>query len=117
MIRISGVILDQKKHVSLALQKIYGIGKVTSFYICKKLDLPLNLKVENLTDDIIQKIQKSVLEFEVEGNLRTKVRLDIKRLKDIKCYRGIRHKLNLPVRGQRTKTNAKTRKKRIKKSK
>jgi len=110
MIRVAGVVLDSNKHISIALRKIFGIGKVSSLYICKKVGISPFLKVNKLNTDTLSLIQKVVLEFEVEGNLRRRVRINIKRLKDIKCYRGLRHKSSLPVRGQRTKTNAKTRK-------
>lgn len=110
MVRIAGVILDSNKHIVVALRKIYGIGKVSAFYICKKAGISPDLKVSQLSDEIIFSVQKIVSEFEVEGNLRTRVRFNIKRLKDIKCYRGVRHKIGLPVRGQRTRTNARTRK-------
>lgn len=111
MIRISGVTLNSEKHLNIALRSIYGIGKINSLYICKLANIPPNIKVKTLTDKEISYLQKIITDFEVEGNLRTRVRLNIKRLIDIKCYRGIRHKTHLPVRGQRTKTNAKTRKK------
>lgn len=110
MVRVAGVVLDSNKHIVIALRKIYGIGKVTAFYICKKVNILPSLKVNQLSDDVISAIQKVVSEFDIEGNLRTRIRFNIKRLRDIKCYRGIRHKSGLPVRGQRTKTNARTRK-------
>lgn len=110
MIRVAGVILDEKKHISIALRKIYGIGKFKSLYICKKVDISPSIRVSDLKEDIILKLQQIILNFEIEGNLRTRIRMNIKRLKDIKSYRGMRHKTNLPVRGQRTKTNARTRK-------
>lgn len=115
MVRISGVILNSEKHLAIALRSIYGIGKVNSIYICKIANILPSIKVKNLKENEISKIQTIISDFEVEGNLRTRVRLNIKRLIDIKCYRGLRHKSNLPVRGQRTKTNAKTRKKNKKK--
>lgn len=111
MVRISGVVLPQNKHVVIALRDIYGIGKTSSFYICKKAKVSPFLKVSVLSDDSFSKIQQVINEFEVEGDLRRRVAVNIKRLKDIKCYKGIRHKLGLPVRGQRTRTNSKTRKK------
>jgi len=110
MVRVAGVILDSNKHISIALRKIYGIGKVSSFYICEKAKVSPFSKVSDLDNLAISLIQKVILDFETEGNLRTRVRINVKRLKDIKCYRGSRHKVSLPVRGQRTKTNAKTRK-------
>jgi len=115
MIRIAGVVLDAKKHIVIALKKIYGIGKVSSFYICKKANISPFSKVMDLDDVAVSEIQKALSDFEIEGNLRTRVRLNIKRLRDIKCYRGFRHRAGLPVRGQRTKTNAKTRKRAKKK--
>lgn len=110
MIRVAGVILDQKKHISIALRKIYGIGIFKSLYICKKVEISPSIKVAELNEETVLKIQNLILNFEIEGNLRTRIRMNIKRLKDIKCYKGTRHKINLPVRGQRTKTNARTRK-------
>ena len=110
MIRVSGVVLNPNKHISIALMKIFGIGKVSSLYICKKAGILPFVKVKSLDNETILSIQKIISGFDVEGNLRTKIRINIKRLKDIKCYKGIRHKLSLPVRGQKTKTNAKTRK-------
>lgn len=110
MIRIAGVILEENKHISIALRKIYGIGKFKSLYICKKTEISPQIKVSELKESDISKIQNIIANFEVEGNLRTRIRMNIKRLKDIKCYKGYRHKINLPVRGQRTKTNARTRK-------
>ncbi|HFL8819416.1 MAG TPA: 30S ribosomal protein S13 [Candidatus Azoamicus sp. OHIO2] len=111
MVRISGVILNSEKHLAIALRSIYGIGKVNSLYICKIAHISPSTKVKNLKEQEISKLQNVILDFEIEGNLRTRVRLNIKRLIDIKSYRGLRHKSNLPVRGQRTKTNARTRKK------
>jgi len=112
MLRISGVVLNNKKqHIVIALRKIYGIGKINSIYICEKAKVNRFTKVIELTNKEIISLQKVISDFEVEGSLRTKIRMNIKRLKDIKCYRGFRHKMNLPTRGQRTKTNAKIRKK------
>ncbi len=115
MIRISGVVLDFNKHLVIALRKVFGVGKMNSYYICKKSGVSPFLKVRELSELDVLEIQKSVSKFETEGVLRTKIKINIKRLRDIKCYRGVRHKLSLPVRGQRTKTNAKTRKKTKKK--
>ncbi len=111
MIRICGVILSPNKHVSIALRKIYGVGKRTSLNICNKIDLNPTVKVCDLTSDYVILIQKFISNFELEGDLRRKVAINIKRLKDVKCYRGLRHKFGLPTRGQRTRTNSKTRKK------
>lgn len=111
MIRISGVALNSEKHISIALRSIYGIGKIISLYICKMSEIDPQKKVKSLNENEIIKLQNTITNFEVEGNLRTRVRLNIKRLIDIKSYKGLRHKIGLPVRGQRTKTNAQTRKK------
>lgn len=108
MIRIFGVIMSPNRHIGVELRKIYGIGKTSSFYICEKLEISPFTKIFLLKDKVVLELQKIISEFEVEGNLRRRVGMNIKRLRDIKCYRGIRHKIGLPVRGQRTKTNAKT---------
>jgi small subunit ribosomal protein S13 len=109
-IRISGVILPQNKHIRVALQSVYGVGNHRAVSICKKVGIDPGAKVVDLKDDYTTLIQEAVNEYEVEGDLRRRVAMDIKRLGDIKCYRGLRHKRGLPVRGQRTKTNARTRK-------
>lgn len=110
MIRIAGVILPQSKHISIALRSIYGIGRTRSLQICAKVGVEPSVKVSNIGDDVAALIQKAVQEFEIEGDLRRRISMNIKRLRDIKCYRGLRHRMGLPVRGQRTKTNARTRK-------
>ncbi len=109
-IRISGVILPPNKHIIIALRSVYGIGAPRAAAICKKVGIEPSVKVIDLKDDYTIQIQEAVNEYEVEGDLRRRVAMDIKRLGDIKCYRGLRHKRGLPVRGQRTKTNARTRK-------
>lgn len=109
-IRISGVILPPNKHIRIALRSIYGIGNHRALSICKKAGVNPALKVAHLKEEEAPLIQEAVNEFVVEGDLRRRVAMDIKRLSDIKCYRGLRHKRGLPVRGQRTKTNARTRK-------
>ncbi len=109
-IRISGVILPPNKHVRIALRAVYGVGGHRAGVICKKAGLDPSIKVKDLQDDHATLIQAAVNEYEVEGDLRRRVAMDIKRLVDIKSYRGLRHKKGLPVRGQRTKTNARTRK-------
>ena len=108
MIRVAGVVLPPKKHIRIALLSIFGIGLTRALEICKQIGLDPTIKVSELTDDAIKSIQQAVATFQVEGDLRRKVSMDIKRLKDIKCYRGLRHRRRLPVRGQRTKTNART---------
>lgn len=110
MIRISGVIIPMHKHISIGLLSIFGIGKTRSAEICKKVGVDPATKVRDLTEEVVVKLQQAVAEFEVEGDLRRFVAMNIKRLRDIKCHRGIMHRKGLPVRGQRTKTNARTRK-------
>ena len=109
MIRVSGVVLPNK-HISVALRSIYGIGKTRALEICAKIGVSPAAKVSEIQEDIANLLQKVIAEYEVEGDLRRRIAINIKRLRDIKCYRGSRHRRNLPVRGQRTKTNARTRK-------
>jgi small subunit ribosomal protein S13 len=111
MIRISGVIMSQKKHIYIALQDIYGIGKKSAIDICKKANIEQSAKIINIENEKIINIQNVVNSYKIEGELRREVSMNIKRLVDIKSYRGKRHRSGLPCRGQRTKTNAKTRKK------
>lgn len=110
MIRVSGVILPPNKHIGIALRSIFGIGRTRALQICKAVGVDAGIKVSELKDDVVTMLQKSVAEFEVEGDLRRRIAINIKRLRDIKCYRGLRHRMGLPVRGQRTRTNARTRK-------
>ncbi len=109
-IRISGVILPPNKHIRIALRSIYGIGNHRAVAICHKVGVEPSVKVVDLKDEHTTLLQEAVNQYEVEGDLRRRVAMDIKRLGDIKCYRGLRHKRGLPVRGQRTRTNARTRK-------
>lgn len=109
-VRVSGVILPPNKHIQIALRSIYGIGNQRALAICKKIGVDPAIKVVDLKDEYTTLLQEAVNEYVVEGDLRRRVAMDIKRLGDIKCYRGLRHKRGLPVRGQRTKTNARTRK-------
>jgi small subunit ribosomal protein S13 len=111
MIRIAGVMMSQKKHIYIALQDIYGIGQHRAMDICKKLNIEKSIKVIDIDNENIVKIQNAVNSYKIEGELRREVSMNVKRLVDIKCYRGKRHRSGLPCRGQRTKTNAKTRKK------
>lgn len=108
MIRVSGVILPHKKHIKVALLSVFGIGITRAAQICQKVEVNPSTKVSDLTEQEVKAIQHAVSEFQVEGDLRRKVAMDLKRLKDIKCYRGMRHRRRLPVRGQRTRTNART---------
>ncbi len=111
MARIAGVDLPQNKRLEIALTYIYGIGKSTAMKILKDTGIDPAKKVKDLTNEEVAKLRKEIENnYKVEGALRTEIAMNIKRLKDIKCYRGIRHIRGLPVRGQRTRTNARTRK-------
>ena len=111
MARIAGIDLPGNKRVEIALTYIYGIGRQLSKEIIVKGNISLDTKLKDLTDDELNKIRTIVeKEYEVEGNLRSKIAINIKRLMDIGVYRGLRHRRGLPVRGQKTKTNARTRK-------
>ena len=111
MARIVGVDLPKNKHGEIALTYIYGIGRSTARYILSKADVDFDKKVKDWTDDEISRIRQIINdEIKTEGALRSEVQMNIKRLVDINCYRGMRHRLGLPVRGQRTRTNARTRK-------
>jgi small subunit ribosomal protein S13 len=111
MARLAGVDLPRNKRVEVALTYIFGIGRARSKEICEQVGIPQTLKTEALTDDMIAKI-RAIIEgnFKVEGDLRREIGLSIKRLMDLNCYRGTRHRKGLPVRGQRTRSNARTRK-------
>ena len=110
MARIAGVDLPREKRVEIGLTYIYGIGLSSSQKILKEAGINPDTRVKDLTDDEVAKIRKAMEDYKVEGDLRREVALNIKRLMEIGCYRGIRHRRGLPVRGQRTKTNARTRK-------
>ncbi|WP_027399944.1 30S ribosomal protein S13 [Anaerovorax odorimutans] len=111
MARIAGVDLPRDKRVEIGLTYIYGIGRPTSLKILKKAGINPDTRVKDLTEDEAGAIRKIIdQEYAVEGDLRREVSLNIKRLMEIGCYRGIRHRRGLPVRGQKTKTNARTRK-------
>lgn len=111
MARIAGVDLPRNKRIEIGLTYIYGIGRTSSRRILEKLNIDLDLKTDNLTEDQISNIRKVIdAEYKVEGELRTQVSMNIKRLMDLGSYRGLRHRKSLPVRGQRTSTNARTRK-------
>jgi len=110
MARIAGIDLPNKS-VKIALTYIYGIGRTSAVKICDKTGIDADKKINDLSADEVNNLRKEIEnEFKVEGRLRTEVSLSIKRLMDIGCYRGLRHRKGLPVRGQRTKTNARTRK-------
>ena len=110
MARIAGVDLPKEKRVEIGLTYIYGIGRTSSNKILAQAKVNPDIRVKDLTDDQVQEIRKAMEGYKVEGDLRREVALNIKRLTEIGCYRGIRHRRGLPVRGQRTKTNARTRK-------
>ena len=110
MARLAGVDLPREKRVEIGLTYIYGIGLASSQKILKEAGVNPDTRVKDLTDDEVAKIRKAMEDYKVEGDLRREVVLNIKRLTEIGCYRGIRHRRGLPVRGQRTKTNARTRK-------
>jgi len=109
--RIAGVDIPRRKQLWISLTYIYGIGKTCAKEICRKAEIPENKKVEELTDLEVKKIREIIeSDYKVEGELRREVSMNIKRLMDLGCYRGLRHRRGLPVRGQRTHTNARTRK-------
>jgi small subunit ribosomal protein S13 len=110
MARIAGVDLPKEKQGWIALRSIYGIGRTRAKEVLEKAGVPLEKKVKHWTDEEIVRIRQVIAEYKVEGALKAEIQMNIKRLIDIGCYRGIRHKLGLPVRGQRTRTNARTRK-------
>ncbi len=111
MARIAGVNIPTNKRVVISLRYIYGIGPTNARQICERLGIPEERRVNQLSDEEVMKIRELIdHEFRVEGDLRREVAMNIKRLMDLGCYRGLRHRRGLPVRGQRTHTNARTRK-------
>ncbi|MBT8047410.1 MAG: 30S ribosomal protein S13 [Xanthomonadales bacterium] len=110
MARIAGVNIPVQKHTWVGLTHIYGIGKTRAFQICKAAGVAPDTKIRDLTESEIENIRTQVGTISVEGDLRREVAMNIKRLMDLGCYRGLRHRRGLPVRGQQTKTNARTRK-------
>lgn len=110
MARIAGINIPDHKHAVIALTAIYGIGKTRSQAICAAAGIAEDVKIRELSEEQIDKLRDEVGKFTVEGDLRREVTLNIKRFLDLGCYRGLRHRRSLPVRGQRTKTNARTRK-------
>ena len=111
MARIAGVNIPTQKRVEIALTYIHGIGRTTASKICGSLGIPSERRVNQLTEDELLRIRESIdADHQVEGDLRREVSMNIKRLMDMGCYRGLRHRKGLPVRGQRTHTNARTRK-------
>jgi small subunit ribosomal protein S13 len=110
MARIAGINIPNHQHAEIALTSIYGIGRARARAICVASGVVPSVKMKDLTDAQVDKLREQVGKFIVEGDLRREVSMNIKRLMDLGCYRGVRHKRGLPVRGQRTRTNARTRK-------
>jgi small subunit ribosomal protein S13 len=110
MARIAGVNVPDNKHIDIALTAVYGIGKITAQKICTTVAVNQSTKVRDLNESEIEKIRTEIDKFMVEGDLRREVAMNIKRLMDLDSYRGLRHRRGLPVRGQNTKNNARTRK-------
>jgi small subunit ribosomal protein S13 len=110
MARIAGINIPPHKHTEIGLTSIYGIGRTTAQKICTNSGVPFDRKVKDLTDADLEKIREEIGRITIEGDLRREMSINIKRLMDLGCYRGFRHRRGLPVRGQRTKTNARTRK-------
>ena len=110
MARIAGVNIPDNKHAVISLTYVYGVGLPTAQQICKAVGIEESTKISDLSDEKLDEIRSEVGKFTVEGDLRREVSMNIKRLMDLGCFRGIRHRRSLPLRGQRTKTNARTRK-------
>ncbi len=110
MARIAGVNIPDHKHTVISLTYVYGIGRTSAKRICSAMGIAESLKISELSEPQLDAVRAAVAENLVEGDLRREVSMNIKRLMDLGCYRGIRHRRNLPLRGQRTKTNARTRK-------
>ncbi len=110
MARIAGVNIPNHQHVQIALTAIYGIGHSTSSKICETVGIERDIKLKDLTDSQIESLRDHIATMTIEGDLRRETSMNIKRLMDLGCYRGMRHRRGLPLRGQRTRTNARTRK-------
>jgi small subunit ribosomal protein S13 len=110
MARIAGINIPPHKHVVVALTHIYGVGRSISEKICGAAEIEQNTKVKDLSEPEVERLRTAVAAFTVEGELRREISINIKRLMDLGCYRGIRHRRGLPMHGQRTRTNARTRK-------
>jgi small subunit ribosomal protein S13 len=110
MARIAGINIPPHKHAEIGLTSIYGIGRSTAQKICSAVGIEYSKKIKDLTDTDLEKIRDEIGRMTIEGDLRRELSISIKRLMDLGCYRGFRHRRGLPVRGQRTRTNARTRK-------
>ncbi len=110
MARIAGVNIPDNKHAVISLTYIFGVGKTTAQQLCAATGVNPAAKVSDLSEEQLETLRSEVVKLNIEGDLRREISMNIKRLMDLGCYRGIRHRRNLPVRGQRSKTNARTRK-------
>jgi len=110
MARIAGINIPPHQHTEIGLTAIFGIGRTRARKICEAVDIPYSKKVKDLSDAEMERIREAIGQFTIEGDLRRETTMNIKRLMDIGCYRGFRHRRGLPMRGQRTRTNARTRK-------
>ncbi len=110
MARIAGVNIPDHKHAVISLTYIYGVGRTTAKSLCATVGIEESTKISEISEDVMDKLRAEVAKYTVEGDLRREINMNIKRLLDLGCYRGMRHRKNLPLRGQRTKTNARTRK-------
>ncbi|BDY03213.1 MULTISPECIES: 30S ribosomal protein S13 [Ferrimonas] len=110
MARIAGINIPEHKHAVVALTAIFGVGRTRAQQICAEAGIAEDVKIKDLDESTIDKVRDVVGQFTVEGDLRREISMNIKRLMDLGCYRGLRHRRSLPLRGQRTKTNARTRK-------
>lgn len=110
MARIAGINIPPHQHTEIGLTAIFGIGRTRARQICEATGIPYSKKVKDLSDADLEKIRDQIAQFTIEGDLRRETTMNIKRLMDIGCYRGFRHRRGLPMRGQRTRTNARTRK-------
>ena len=110
MARIAGINVPDNKHAGISLTYIYGIGRTTAQKLCKAAGVDPATRIQDLADDRLDALRNEVAKMSVEGDLRREVNMSVKRLMDLGCYRGLRHRRGLPVRGQRTRTNARTRK-------
>ena len=110
MARIAGINIPPHKHAEIGLTSIFGIGRPTAQKICERVGIPCSKKIKDLSDGDLEKIRDEIGRLTIEGDLRREISINIKRLMDLGCYRGMRHRRGLPLRGQRTRTNARTRK-------
>jgi small subunit ribosomal protein S13 len=110
MARVAGVNIPDNKHAAVSLTYIFGVGRTTAQQICDAVGIEPSVKIGDLSEEVLETVRGEVAKLTVEGDLRREVNMNIKRLMDLGCYRGLRHRRNLPVRGQRSKTNARTRK-------